>query len=196
MEYILVIVLAYLIGSLNFAIVFSKLFKKFDIREFGSKNAGSTNVLRVMGKNWAIAVLTCDISKAIIAVLIAGLFTDPLGKLLAGIAVILGHAFPVYFKFKGGKGVASGAGFFIAFDWRVFLILFVVFFIVVLITKMVSLSSIIASISLPIGMYIFYGDWIFVLIGLLITLGIIYLHRTNIVRIIHGEENKISFKKK
>lgn len=190
------ILVAYLLGSLNFAIVFSKLFFKLDIRKHGSNNAGTTNVLRIMGKKWAIWVLVLDMLKAVIAVLIGGAIFGPYGKLLAGVFVILGHIFPLYFNFKGGKGVASSAGIMLAFDLRIFLIIAIIFFSLIFITKMVSLASMVASAFLPFGMYIFYKDFIFVLIGLSMAVGIIYMHRANIKRIISGDENKLSFKKK
>lgn len=190
-----VILIGYLLGSLNFAIVFSKSFLKFDIRDFGSNNAGTTNVLRVMGKKWAICVLFFDILKAIVAVIIGGQILGLEGKLIAGICVILGHVFPLYFKFKGGKGVASCAGAMFAIDPKIFLGFVIIFFIVLFITKMVSLSSMIASLYVPIGMYINYENMIYVGVGVIISFGIIFLHRANIKRIIEGNENKIKFKK-
>ncbi|MFI3227034.1 MAG: glycerol-3-phosphate 1-O-acyltransferase PlsY [Clostridia bacterium] len=196
MNYILIMVIAYLIGSFNFAIVISKTVLKKDIRNYGSKNAGSTNALRVMGGKLAAIVFAGDILKAFLAVLIGFNLGSDEGKLLAGIFVIIGHIYPLYFNFKGGKGVATAAGMLLAFDLRMFAILFVIFFAVLFISKFVSLSSMSAGAFLPFGMYIFYHDAIFVLTGILIFLGIIYMHRTNIVRLIHHEENKFSFKKK
>lgn len=196
MDTIIIIISAYLLGSLNFAIVFSKWFMKKDIREYGSRNAGTTNVLRVMGKKWALVVLLCDIFKAVAAVSIGGAIGGNIGKLIAGGVVIIGHIYPLYFKFKGGKGVATAAGMLLAFDLRMFAILVIIFFTVLYISKFVSLSSMAAGAFLPFGMYIFYKDSLFVLTGILIFLGIIYMHRTNIVRIVNHEENKFSFKKK
>lgn len=191
-----VIFCAYILGSLNFALVFSKLVLKFDIREHGSKNAGTTNVLRIMGKKWAISVLLLDMLKAVCAVFVGNAFLGDEGKLLAGIFVILGHVFPVFFKFKGGKGVATTAGMFLAFDLKIFAILAVIFFIMIFITKIVSISSMTASAVLPIVMYIYYDSWIFPCVGFTLFMGIVYVHRPNIARMIAGEENKISFKKK
>lgn len=196
MEFILIMLIAYFIGSLNFAILISKAVLKKDIRNYGSKNAGSTNALRVMGGKLATCVLIGDILKAFLAVLIGFNMGSDEGKLLAGIFVIVGHIYPLYFKFKGGKGVATAAGMLLAFDLRMFAILFVIFFTVLFITRFVSLSSMSAGAFLPFGMYIFYKEPIFVLTGILIFLGLIYMHRTNIVRLIHHEENKISFSKK
>ena len=193
---ILIAISAYLLGSLNFAIVISKWFLKNDIRQYGSKNAGATNSLRVMGAKFALLVLFGDMLKGFVAVSIGEYFFGQTGALLAGLFVILGHVFPLYFNFKGGKGVATAAAVILAFDFRMFLILVVVFFIVLIITKFVSLSSIIASTALPICMVIFYKGSFFLSVGLLINLFIIYLHRANIVRIINHEESKISFKKK
>lgn len=191
----LVCILAYVLGSLNFALVFSKGFLGFDIREHGSKNAGSTNVLRTMGKKWAMAVLTCDILKAFIAVLIGGYFLGSEGRIIAGVLAIIGHVYPVFFNFKGGKGVASSAGVMLAFDYRICLVLILIFFITLLITKWVSLSSMLASLYVPVGMFLYYQKPLFLVIGTAIPIAIIYLHRANIKRIINGNENKISFKK-
>ncbi|MFI3115229.1 MAG: glycerol-3-phosphate 1-O-acyltransferase PlsY [Clostridia bacterium] len=195
MQYLAIMIIAYVIGSLNFAIVISKLVLKKDIRDYGSKNAGTTNAFRIMGAKLGALVLVGDISKAFIAVLIGSNMGGDKGKLLAGILVIIGHVYPVYFKFKGGKGVATATGMLLAFDLKMFAILFVIFMTVLLVTKFVSLSSLSAGAFLPFGMYIYYGDAIFVLTGTLIFLGVVYLHRANIVRLINHEENKISFKK-
>lgn len=196
MDYILTIILSYLIGSLNFAIVLSKLIFKKDIREHGSKNAGSTNAFRVLGGKVAICVLLGDIFKAIFSVLLGNYIASDIGKLLAGIFVILGHIYPVYFNFKGGKGVATVVGMLMAFDFRMFLGFVIIFFFLLFLTKYVSLSAMIASLVLPIGMYVFYNDFIFVATGVLVFLGIVYMHRANIKRLLNNTENKISFKKK
>lgn len=195
MQYLAIVLIAYVIGSLNFAIVISKLILKKDIRDYGSKNAGTTNAFRIMGAKLGTLVLVGDISKAFISVLIGSHFGGDEGKLIAGIFVIVGHVYPLYFKFKGGKGVATATGMLLAFDLKMFAILFVIFMTVLLVTKFVSLSSLSAGAFLPFGMYIYYGDAIFVLTGTLIFLGVVYLHRANIVRLINGEENKLSFKK-
>lgn len=196
MEFLMIILASYLIGSLNFAIVISKLVLKKDIRDYGSKNAGATNALRVMGGKLALIVFTGDVLKAFLAVNLGFYLGSDEGKLLGGIFVIIGHIYPVYFKFKGGKGVATATGMFLAFDLKMFAVLFVVFMIVLLITKFVSLASMITGAFLPFGMYFFYQETLFVVTGILIFLGLVYMHRTNIVRIINHEENKISFKKK
>lgn len=196
MDYFILILIAYLLGSVNFSIVISKYVYKDDIRQYGSKNAGATNSLRVRGKKFAIMVLLGDIAKGVAAVLIGGQMLGDMGKLVAGVFVVLGHVYPVFFKFKGGKGVATTTAMVLAFDLRIFCIFVLVFFVILFISKFVSLSSILASFSIPFTMYIFYENWIYVSFGLLITLFIIYLHRANIVRIFNGEESKLSFKKK
>lgn len=196
MDYFIIILIAYLLGSVNFSIVISKYIYNDDIRQYGSKNAGSTNALRVRGKKFGLMVLTGDMTKGVIAVLVGGYLCGNLGKLIAGFFVILGHVYPVFFKFKGGKGVATTTAVVLAFDIRVFAIFLTVFTIVLIISKFVSLGSICASFSIPFSMFFLYNDWIYVSFGLLITLFIIYLHRANIARILNKEESKVSFKKK
>lgn len=196
MEILIVILIAYILGSINFSIVISKFIFKDDIRNHGSKNAGATNTLRILGKKIAIIVLTGDVLKGVVAVILGGQIYGDTGRLIALVFAVIGHAYPVFFGFKGGKGVATSAGVFLAFDFRMFLIVIAIFAVVAIITKMVSLASMTASLSVPISMYIFYGTWEFVAVGMLVCLGIIYLHRTNIMRIINKTENKLSFKKK
>lgn len=196
MEYILIAVIAYLIGSLNFAIVLSKTVLKKDIREFGSKNAGTTNAFRMMGAKLGTTVLLGDVLKAFLAVSIGYKLGYDEGKLIAGVFVIIGHIYPIYFKFRGGKGVATSAGMLLAFDLHMFAMFISVFLVVLFISKFVSLASMCAGISLPVGMYMYYQEAFFVLVGILISLGLVYMHRANIVRILNHEENKVSFKKK
>ena len=146
-------VIAYLIGSLNFAILLSRK-KHDDIRDHGSKNAGTTNMLRTYGKRMAVVTLLGDFLKAVIAVrigaLICGEFPYFSGMYIAALFCIVGHIFPVYFKFKGGKGIAAAAGAILACgEWSVLLILLLIFVIVVIGTKYVSLASIMVSLMYP-----------------------------------------------
>ena len=200
--YILVALIAYLIGSINFAIIFSKKFAGFDVREKGSKNAGTTNVLRTVGKGAAALTLICDILKGVIAVLIAMLAaniwkdTDTVVlKYLAGLFAIIGHTFPVYYGFKGGKGVATSLGVLLIVNPQIGIICLSFALIIMIATRWVSLGSILAATLFPILTIFmtdnFGGKIISILIGLLV----IFNHRTNIKRLKDGTENKLSFKK-
>ena len=192
----------YLLGSLNTSVIVSRM-KGIDIRKEGSGNAGTTNTLRVMGKGMAVVVLVCDILKAIVAILLAKLFFHfhpadyaPLGAMLAGLGAIVGHNFPLYFGFRGGKGVATSFGAILILDWRIALTILVVFIIVVALTRYVSLASCMAALAVIVGAIVFgHTAWeilIFAVIGILC----IARHYKNIGRLIHGTENKLGQKKK
>lgn len=211
-SYIICAIIAYLIGSISFAVIFTKKIKGFDVRERGSKNAGSTNVLRTAGKGVAVLTLICDIAKGIVAIAIA-LLIGKIAKLsddssallveIAGICVVLGHTFPIFFKFKGGKGVATSLGVLLMTNWRIGLICLVFALVVMAISKMVSLGSISAAILYPIlcifinESYLIGGKdahFSYVVFALILALIVILNHRTNIKRLLRGEENKLSFK--
>lgn len=212
---VLIGVISYLLGSLNFSIILSEVVKKKDIRKSGSGNAGATNMMRTYGIKAAVGTMLGDIFKVAIGILVAFailgvpmkyIFTNPadaaeiqrvmLYKEFAGLFCVLGHIFPLYFKFKGGKGVAACTGMVIIVDWRIALILFVIFVSVILISKWISLGSIIIAILYPVLIFVFYKNWILSLVALLFTAIVIIAHRENIKRLIKGEENKISLKNK
>lgn len=212
---ILIGVVSYLLGSLNFSIILSEVVKKKDIRKSGSGNAGATNMMRTYGIKAAVGTMLGDIFKVAIGIIVAFailgvpmkyIFTNPadaaeiqrvmLYKEFAGLFCVLGHIFPLYFKFKGGKGVAACTGMVIIVDWRIALILFVIFVSVILISKWISLGSIVIAILYPVLIFVFYKNWILSLVALLFTAIVIIAHRENIKRLIKGEENKISLKNK
>lgn len=214
-KFALVVLVSYLLGSLNFSIIFSKGVVKKDIRESGSGNAGATNMLRTYGKKFALLTMLGDIIKVAIAIIITLLIfgspikylfaspTDPTElqqimfyKQFAGFFCVVGHIFPVFFKFKGGKGVAACTGMVIMVDWRIALILFVIFVIIVAISKWISLGSITIAILYPVLLYVFYKNTIVTLIALIFAVMVVVAHRQNIKRILNKTENKISFKKK
>lgn len=202
LRYALAAIAAYLLGSLNFAIIISRLFYKRDIRTYGSGNAGSTNAYRMMGGASTAVVMLGDALKGVAAVLIAGyLLRDfgtagTLGKLIASVLTVIGHSFPVYFGFKGGKGVLTSAAVLVMLDYRLFLIVFAVFIIVVLLFGYVSLASVCAALSLPVGVYALYGmDTVYLIFGVFISAAVVYLHRANIKRIFSGQERRFSFRK-
>ena len=184
-------ILAYILGSIPFAYIIGKYFYKSDIRTLGSGNVGSTNVLRNYGKKAAIATLILDVLKGYIGVFIGEKLAGYDGVCLTFILVVIGHMYSIFLKFKSGKGVATSAGAMLFINPMILLIALVVFLLTVAITKMVSLGSILAVISALVLSYINYWPtklfWAIVLICFLI----IFKHRSNIQRMINGEESKI-----
>ena len=205
MEFLL-IVMGYGIGLLQSAYIVGRMAGKIDIRDHGSGNAGMTNVMRVMGAKAGIFVLLLDVSKAVLAVMLANLIFHgrPFGMtgieyfpgLLAGLGVILGHNFPFYLKFKGGKGVASSLGVVIMFDWRVLVIALGVGLIVLIITKYMSLGSLLAFLTLGTTTTILFDQIAVIAVMWLICALPFYTHRHNIVRLAKGSENKFTLKRK
>lgn len=220
---IAVMVIAYLLGSVNIAIIVTKLFTGKDIRTMGSGNAGFTNVMRSVGTTAGIITFIGDFMKCVVAVLIGGFIFKTMnsdtanlvelsgyGKYLAGMCCFLGHIFPVYFKFKGGKGVVTMAALAAVINFPVFLISFAVFAIVFLCTKIVSVSSVTSAVVLTISTFLFTyfyncGYKASVSTEYVITVSILVLamsatmiikHRTNIQRLLRGEEKKLTLKKK
>ena len=202
------IILAYLIGSINFAVIFSRKFAGFDVREKGSKNAGTTNVLRTVGKKVAALTLLCDILKGVAAILVAilvailaqvmweGIDITTL-KYIAGFMAILGHTFPIFFEFRGGKGVATAIGVLLMLNWKIGLICLVFGILIIALSKMVSLGSISAAVLFPVLAIFIQEDVkiVGILFSFLIALLVVFNHRSNIKRIKQGKENKLSFKK-
>lgn len=184
---------AYLLGSLSFAIIICKLTLHQDIRAYGSGNAGLTNAYRTMGAGKTLLVLVGDIAKAAAALQIGNVIDGMMGKLIAGIFVILGHVFPVYFGFRGGKGVLVGATMLFFLDWRIFLIAFAFFAAAVALTRWVSLGSILGAISFPVSMHFLYQETRLTVIAALMAAAVILMHRANIKRILAGTENRFSF---
>jgi acyl phosphate:glycerol-3-phosphate acyltransferase len=192
-------VLAYLLGSLSFAVIVSKAMGLADPKSYGSGNPGATNVLRSGSKKAAILTLLGDVLKGVAAVLLAKHFAANVGITTLGIAsvaiaVFLGHLFPVYFGFKGGKGVATAAGVMWALDWRIGLTLTLVWAIVFAITRVSSLSAIVASLAAPIAGYFFFGlTPIFWATAAMMAL-LVWRHESNVRRLLSGEE--AAFKKR
>lgn len=205
-------ILAYLIGSISFAVIFTKLFSKTDVREHGSGNAGTTNVLRVAGKTAGILTFLCDALKGVVAALLGLLiykyaFTGSeiavmYGKYICGIACMLGHAFPIWFGFKGGKCAATSVGIFAVCCPLAIVAGLVGYAVNMLVTGIVSLSTLIATVlvvGFSIGINGFSGieNPDFVVIGLSLLGGVIVFlrHKDNIKRLIRGEEKKLKIKK-
>lgn len=207
----IIAILSYLLGSLNFGVILSNTVKKEDVRDSGSGNAGTTNMMRTYGKTLGLLTIAGDILKVMVAIWIAFKIMDVeelkatldnasdypqvVLKSFAGLFAVLGHIFPCFFKFKGGKGVATSGGMVIMIDWRIALILLVIFALTILITKYVSLGSILMAVFYPVFIGIFYKDIILVLIATVFTIIVVVAHRENVKRLINHTENKIGQKK-
>ena len=198
LRYLLVAALAYLLGCCNGAILTSKVFLKEDVRTHGSGNAGLTNFQRSYGGWLTLVVIAVDVIKAVLACLLGRwLIGSDSAMMLGGLCVIVGHMFPIFFGFRGGKGILSGAAVAAIMDWRIFLMILVVFAIAVALTRYVSLGSCLAAAVFPFGfLWRFWGDWATVIMAALVAAGAIVMHRANIVRLVQGTERKLSFHSK
>ncbi|MEE0409789.1 MAG: glycerol-3-phosphate 1-O-acyltransferase PlsY [Clostridia bacterium] len=198
-------VVAYLIGSINSSILISKAVMGKDIRESGSGNAGATNMLRTMGKKYAIITLVIDILKGVVALLLAMLAIKfgayAVSMYIAGVAVVVGHNFPVFFGFKGGKGVATSLGVILLLDWKIGLITLVIALAIMAVSKYVSLGSVMAAlvfVIIQIVVMIATDSFDITRFICVVILGglLIIRHRANIKRLLNGTENKLGSKKK
>jgi len=195
------LILAYFIGSIPTSYIFAKVLKKIDIREHGSGNVGATNVFRTVGKIPAVLVLFIDIMKGILTLTVLPdiFFNNTIGvnlgldlyKILLGVAVITGHVYSVFLKFKGGKGVATTAGVFLILAPKALAGSFIIWVIIFFVFKIVSVASIIASIFLPIFAILFYQSIYLVIFTALLCLVGTYKHKANIRRLVRGEEKKL-----
>ncbi len=198
-------VIAYILGSIPSAVWIGKTFHNIDVREHGSKNAGATNTFRILGKKAGIIVLLMDVFKGIIAVFIPKLILKELSyeieiqlQLISGICVFLGHLFPLFAQFRGGKGVATSLGIIIGIHPPAAGICFLIFLIVFISSKYVSLGAIVASFFFPLIVFFIFKETSIYLIVFSNVIGItvILTHKKNILRIIHGEENKMNLFKR
>lgn len=203
---IIFVLIAYLLGSIPTAYWVGKYFYKIDIREHGSKNAGATNTFRVLGKRAGIPVLIVDVLKGFIAVKVGATLSEyyansnPLVnyKIVLGIAVVLGHIFPVFAHFRGGKGVATLFGVVIAMHWQAACTSAAIFMIVFLTSKYVSLGSMVSAVVYPfIIVWVFKSDTpSMIYFSLVIAIVVLFTHQKNIERLVRGEENKMRLRKK
>ena len=206
--YIIVVIISYLIGSISFSVIISKKMAGFDVREKGSGNAGATNMLRSVGVKAAVLTLIGDCLKGVVAILIAvliGKIAQNLDKALlvqlAGIAVILGHTFPIFFNFKGGKGVATALGVVLVTNWQIGLICLVFALVLMVLSRMVSLGSVGACVLFPVLVLFIKNHYIvtegssYLIYSIILAIIVEFNHRSNIKRLLNGTENKISFKK-
>ena len=206
--YIIIAIIAYAIGSINFSVIISRKYAGFDVREKGSGNAGSTNMLRSVGKKAAAITLICDILKGVVSILIAvviGKIVESADKALlvqiAGIAVVLGHTFPIFFEFKGGKGVATSLGVLLMTNWKIGLICLCFAIVIMIFSKMVSMGSVGAAILFPVLTLFISDNYIveasgfkYFIYSVILAVIVAFNHRENIKRILNGTENKLSFK--
>ena len=209
-------IMGYLVGSVNFSVLISKIKYHDDVRNHGSHNAGATNMLRSYSVKDGVVVLLLDMLKAVFTVLITQAFVGEKAACIAGLFCIIGHCWPIYYKFKGGKGVSSALGMVIAIEPFTALVCTVVFVIIVVGTKYISLGSIAAAMFVPIfvdslypythrviaevkgesGVYGLKPDAFIIIPMVALALIVVFKHRANIQRLIKGEENKFSLKKK
>lgn len=213
--YIVAALIAYAIGSVNFSVIISRKMAGFDVREKGSGNAGTTNMLRSVGKKAAIITLICDILKGVVAIAIAILVSNFMDDInpsilatIAGFFVVVGHTFPIFFEFRGGKGVATALGVLLVINWQIGLICLVFALLLMALTKMVSLGSIMAAILFPVLTLFITENYIdeivkaesgnrlaYIIFGIAMAALVLFNHRANLKRILNGTENKLSFKK-
>jgi len=202
-QFLLTLVIAYLIGAFPTAYIISKRAKNIDITQVGSGNVGATNVFRSVGKIAAVAVLLIDIAKGFLAVKLIsdinfvafqfGWMDLFMYQMLLGFMALIGHNWSIFIGFKGGKGIATTSGVLIALSFKIFIILLVIWALAFYVSRIVSFSSIITSIMFPLAAAVFLGDIRFTIFASILALLSIYKHRTNIKRLIAGQENRIKF---
>lgn len=192
--YILVAVLGYFIGSIPFSFITAKALGNIDIRNHGSGNSGSTNVLRTLGKKAGLIAFVGDFLKGFLTMILLKHFFGLEAGLLGSAMCVFGHCYPVFLKFKGGKGVATSAGTIFASSPLCGLILLLTFIVSFSISKIVSLCSIIAALSFPIASILFKVDKFSLIYSIALSAFVIYRHRSNISRLLKGEESKITSK--
>lgn len=197
MNYIIIAVIAYLLGSISFGMIVAKLKGGPNLREVGSKNTGATNVLRVMGVKTGLIVFVLDILKALIACIIGRVWMGLNGAMVAGLAVVIGHNWPCFFQFKGGKGVASTLAVMLMTFPIPACICYVIAIALILYTRYVSLGSItLATLFAVMVIATNWSNWLVIVWVLIVSGLLIWRHHANIGRLLKGNENKLSFKKK
>lgn len=187
-KYILVASAGYLLGSLSMSIILSRAVLGEDVRRKGSGNAGATNMARVYGLKAGALTLGGDVLKASLSMLIGWLLLGDVGLALGGIASLVGHCFPVYYNFRGGKGVSVGAAVALAIDWRVFLSIVLVFALAAFLSKKVSLGSVCAAVAISITSLIFQVSTPKLILAVFGMILVVFQHRENIKRLVNGTE--------
>lgn len=196
---LLVMLLSYFFGCFNGSFMVSHFIIRDDVRKHGSGNAGLTNFYRTYGAKYALLVIACDMGKTVAACLLSSFFRclgwdGTLGTLLAGLGCELGHIFPVFYGFRGGKGILSGGTLVLLLNWRVAAVAWALFLLLWLTTRYVSLASITATCSAPITVYFVYGhNWLYTGLCLAVAALVVWCHRENIQRLLHGTEKKFKW---
>lgn len=197
---LLVMLLSYFFGCFNGSFMVSHFIIRDDVRKHNSGNAGLTNFYRTYGAKYALLVIACDMGKTVAACLLGSFFfrclgwDGTLGTLLAGLGCELGHIFPVFYGFRGGKGILSGGTLVLLLNWRVAAVAWALFLLLWLTTRYVSLASITATCSAPITVYFVYGhNWLYTGLCLAVAALVVWCHRENIQRLLHGTEKKFKW---
>ena len=197
---LLVMLLSYFFGCFNGSFMVSYFIIRDDVRKHGSGNAGLTNFYRTYGAKYALLVIACDMGKTVAACLLGSFFfrclgwDGTLGTLLAGLGCELGHIFPVFYGFRGGKGILSGGTLVLLLNWRVAAVAWALFLLLWLTTRYVSLASITATCSAPITVFFVYGhNWLYTGLCLAVAALVVWCHRENIQRLLHGTEKKFKW---
>ncbi len=192
MKYILLVISAYFIGNISFAYILGKLLTKKDVRDYGSGNAGTTNAIRAFGKKIGIFVFLGDVLKGVVAVILGRYLLGQTGAYLAGAFVIIGHNWPVFLNFRGGKGVATTIGVMVFVNLKLTLICVIIGVIIIIFTRTVSMGSILGMASVPLVSILFIRPmtWDLFLFTVFVASMSIYRHKDNIKRLIKGNENK------
>lgn len=197
---LLVMLLSYFFGCFNGSFMVSHFIIRDDVRKHGSGNAGLTNFYRTYGAKYALLVIACDMGKTVAACLLGSFFfrclgwDGTLGTLLAGLGCELGHIFPVFYGFRGGKGILSGGTLVLLLNWRVAAVAWALFLLLWLTTRYVSLASITATCSAPITVYFVYGhNWLYTGLCLAVAALVVWCHRENIQRLLHGTEKRFKW---
>lgn len=198
MKLVFVLIFSYLLGSIPNGYIFGKMFSNKDIRNYGSGNVGATNVARVAGLKIGLIVAILDIAKGFLVVYLAEILLFPEYAMtyvfIASLLAIIGHNWSIFLSFNGGKGVATSVGIILRLFPYSLLILFIVWVILVISTRIVSLGSLLGAVTLPISVaFIYSTDLSYLLFSIIITLLVIFSHRSNIKRLINGNENKMSW---
>ncbi len=195
-KYVLVSVIAYLLGNFSTSYLISRAAGKIDIRKYGSGNAGSTNVLRVLGVKAAAVAFLGDLLKGTAAVLIGKQLGGSYGEIVAGISVVLGHNWPVFLKFKGGKGIATTIGLMIPIDPIMVLLIVAAGVTLIVITRYVSLGSVMGVLIYPIAMIATRKPLEYIIFSIILSAMAVFKHRSNLERLLKGTESKLGQKKK
>ena len=197
---LLVMLLSYFFGCFNGSFMVSHFIIRDDVRKHGSGNAGLTNFYRTYGAKYALLVIACDMGKTVAACLLGSFFfrcqgwEGTLGTHLAGLGCELGHIFPVFYGFRGGKGILSGGTLVLLLNWRVAAVAWALFLLLWLTTRYVSLASITATCSAPITVFFVYGhNWLYTGLCLAVAALVVWCHRENIQRLLHGTEKKFKW---